>query len=117
MENLDTCGKIGTSYERDDDKFYGFGCTTVELIKLWDEHTIHFTPKLEDEIVNEFHVDIYDGLLTNVDGEANKAVVNLKREYFKEIWKPYRFSDIDKDDQVKPILNMREMIEKLKVSK
>jgi hypothetical protein len=99
LDSLEYCRFLGRHYEDSayDRTYYGFGCTTVALIKQLATYDLIFTPKLNIVPKNYFHSDVYDGSYAPGQtqmGVANLASVNYQKDIFAQIWKPFRDSEI-----------------------
>lgn len=81
--------------------FYGYGCTSVALIRLDDNYSLKYTPNFPD---NHSHCDIYHDVVNDLQsGEANPAEINYQKEIFLKKWKAYEDSVILKETDILPL--------------
>jgi hypothetical protein len=110
LDSIQNLTELGESNRPHNKTLYGFGCTSIGLLKEWKEIEVRFTPDFDSKPPNPSHVDIYAGEINaalNI-GEAQEASENYKRESFKEIWKPYELN-LCEEGQIIPY-NLRDFI-------
>jgi hypothetical protein len=113
LDSMKGCTTIGRSYENPEENrsYFGIACIDVAAILNWETHSLAFTPKSD----NPNHVDIYDEI-PMIEGRADNAAINYKREMFRRVWKIYDDAgDFDKSD-VQPIKGYKELLEHLKAA-
>ena len=96
IDSLENCRSRGLENANPDPKykrnFYGYGCTSVAIIKGDNGYFLNYTPINPN---NLSHCDIYDEELQNiVDGEAGQAITNYRREQFVQNWHAYEDSNL-----------------------
>lgn len=83
---------LGHTFERPQNKaeYFGFGCTSVQWIRKFNNYRIWFTPILTETPKNYSHCDIYDeGNPPIIKGEPLPAKMSYEREVFLKAWRPY----------------------------
>lgn len=95
IDTVDNLVYLGKNLEERllNDKFYGFGCITVERIESNENFDIAYTPLCECHPPNLSHCDIYDNNIydNEIDSETRLAKITNLRARFVKQWRLFEY--------------------------